>query len=264
MDLGKVGKFICRMRKENSLTQNQLGEKLGISGKAISKWERGVSAPDISVLKELSEILGVSIQELLAGEKFDETVPEDTVEDITISTIGTYNQIFKKKYTKVIIILSVIILLITITFSVIYMIANYNKCSVYGVMSENNSVNIEGLIANNQKESSLIIAGITYTDSNVKTADELIVNDIYVVLIIGDESIYNKKYNYKNVSMKDALKNIYISVNESPKLDSILSNKQNLKKIKIVIKYYDIDKKERELNIPIRVEKRFSNNRIIY
>lgn len=263
MDLGKVGKFICRMRKENSLTQNQLGEKLGISGKAISKWERGVSAPDISVLKELSEILGVSIQELLAGEKFDETVPEDTVEDITISTIGTYNQIFKKKYTKVIIILSVIILLITITFSVIYMIANYNKCSVYIAISENDNVQIDGLIANNQKESSLVISGIRYTDSNVMTYQELKISKVTINLEIGTTSVYNKQI-VANSNMKEVLEKVTIFVNESPKLDKILSNKQNLHKIKIIINYMNTNEEEGEIIVPIKLDKRFSNNRIIY
>ena len=55
MDLQKVGKFIAETRKKRGLTQSQLGEELGLSGKAISKWERGISAPDISILNDISK-----------------------------------------------------------------------------------------------------------------------------------------------------------------------------------------------------------------
>lgn len=60
MDLQKVGRFIAEHRKIKKLTQDKLGEQLGVNGKTISKWERGVNAPDISVLNRLSEILEVN------------------------------------------------------------------------------------------------------------------------------------------------------------------------------------------------------------
>ncbi len=68
MDAKKTGKIICKYRKKNNLTQEELARQLFISAKAVSKWERGVSFPDISVLIPLSEILGVSLYDLLKGE----------------------------------------------------------------------------------------------------------------------------------------------------------------------------------------------------
>ena len=68
MDYNKIGKFISTRRKEKNLTQNELGEKLYVTGKAISKWERGLSVPDIGILENLSRILDVEIEELLHGE----------------------------------------------------------------------------------------------------------------------------------------------------------------------------------------------------
>ena len=65
----KIGKFIAERRKAISLTQMQLAERLGITDKAISKWERGVAMPDASLMLTLSEILGISVNELLSGEK---------------------------------------------------------------------------------------------------------------------------------------------------------------------------------------------------
>ena len=69
MDQIKIGKFIAECRKQKNLTQMQLAEKLGITDKAISKWERGIAMPDSSIMLELCDILGISVNELLSGEK---------------------------------------------------------------------------------------------------------------------------------------------------------------------------------------------------
>lgn len=68
MDLIKIGKYIAGKRKSLGMTQKQLVEKLGMSDKSVSKWERGVCLPDVSVYKELCSILGISLNEFLAGE----------------------------------------------------------------------------------------------------------------------------------------------------------------------------------------------------
>ena len=69
MDQLKIGKFIAECRKRKNLTQMQLAEKLGITDKAISKWERGIAMPDTSLMLELCDILSISVNELLSGEK---------------------------------------------------------------------------------------------------------------------------------------------------------------------------------------------------
>ena len=69
MDQLKIGKFIAECRKQKNLTQMQLAEKLGITDKAISKWERSIAMPDTSIMLELCDILGISVNELLSGEK---------------------------------------------------------------------------------------------------------------------------------------------------------------------------------------------------
>ena len=71
MDQPKIGKFIAECRKQKNLTQMQLAEKLGITDKAISKWERGIAMPDSSIMLELCDILGISVNELLSGEKIN-------------------------------------------------------------------------------------------------------------------------------------------------------------------------------------------------
>lgn len=71
MDQIKIGRFIAECRKMTSLTQKQLAEKLGITDKAISKWERGITMPDSSIMLELCDILCISVNELLSGEKIN-------------------------------------------------------------------------------------------------------------------------------------------------------------------------------------------------
>ena len=67
----KIGRFIAECRKQKSLTQMQLAEKLGITDKAVSKWERGVAMPDTSIMLELCDILSISVNELLSGERIN-------------------------------------------------------------------------------------------------------------------------------------------------------------------------------------------------
>ena len=69
MNQEKIGKFIAQKRKSKKLTQEQLAEKLGVSTNAVSKWERGLCLMDMSLLKPLSKILDVTINEILSGEE---------------------------------------------------------------------------------------------------------------------------------------------------------------------------------------------------
>ena len=69
MDQMKTGRFIAALRKERNLTQEQLGEKLGVTNKTISRWENGNYMPDVEMLLLLSKEFGVSINELISGER---------------------------------------------------------------------------------------------------------------------------------------------------------------------------------------------------
>ena len=81
MDLVKIGKYIAEKRKALGMTQKQLAEKLGMSDKSVSKWERGICLPDVSVYLELCKILGITINEFLAGEDISEEDLTEKSED---------------------------------------------------------------------------------------------------------------------------------------------------------------------------------------
>ena len=85
----QIGPFIRDVRVEQGMTQQQLADKLGVTDKAVSKWERGVSYPDITILRELADALGVSVSELLAGKRDAQPSPvppevEDVVLDLSL------------------------------------------------------------------------------------------------------------------------------------------------------------------------------------
>ena len=94
MDQIKIGKFIAGKRKALEMTQKQLAEKLGMSDKSVSKWERGVCLPDVSVYQELCDTLGISITEFLAGEDIGREEIEKKAEDnlIQIATDSKHKQ----------------------------------------------------------------------------------------------------------------------------------------------------------------------------
>ena len=69
MDQIKIGKFIAKCRKNVNLTQMQLAEKLGITDRAVSKWERGKAMPDSSIMRELCDVLKITVNDLLSGEE---------------------------------------------------------------------------------------------------------------------------------------------------------------------------------------------------
>lgn len=76
----EFGQFLCKLRKEKGITQKQLAEQLYLSDKAVSKWERGLSFPDISLLIPLAKILEVTTTELLCGKRMDSSMPFTTQE----------------------------------------------------------------------------------------------------------------------------------------------------------------------------------------
>ena len=85
MDTEKMGALIARMRKEKGLTQKELALQLHVTDRAVSKWERGICCPDISLLEDLANILGISISSLLNGEEEVEKAIKTTITYVTES-----------------------------------------------------------------------------------------------------------------------------------------------------------------------------------
>ncbi len=113
MDLVKIGRYIAEKRKAAGLTQRQLAERLNMSDKSVSKWERGVCLPNVAVYKELCEILGISINEFLAGEDIgaDDLVSKSEENLIQVTKDGDHRTHFMKR---VIAVLSAVIFVVVL------------------------------------------------------------------------------------------------------------------------------------------------------
>lgn len=93
MNQEKIGKFISVSRKNKNLTQEQLAERLGVSINAVSKWERGLNLPDVSLMKELCKILDITLNELFEGKKLTNNEMFDKAENNIISLMMTLKQL---------------------------------------------------------------------------------------------------------------------------------------------------------------------------
>lgn len=121
MDNRKTGKFISQRRKELSLTQKQLSEKLNVTDKAISKWETGNGAPDIALLSILAKTLNVSVIEILDGEYSENVSEESQAEKIVIEAL----QKVKKTQVKT-------VLLVLTTLLILFSLINIGMYAYWG------------------------------------------------------------------------------------------------------------------------------------
>lgn len=113
-----IGKFIAKCRKEKNMTQQELADKLGVTDRAVSHWENGRRLPDYSLVKELCEILSISINELFSGEKISNDDYKEKAED-NIEKLINDNYRKKKKMNWIIAILvAVLYLSISIIFNI--------------------------------------------------------------------------------------------------------------------------------------------------
>lgn len=141
----KIGKFIKELRIKNSLSQADLANKLSVTKQAISKWENGRGIPDIEMLKELSKIFNVDIDEIIDGELKEKEV--------------------KKKNNKKIIILSSLIIIVIISIT-IFLFTNKPSFNFSTLASDNDLFSIKGVVAYDNNKKSIYISDLDYNSDN--------------------------------------------------------------------------------------------------
>ena len=107
MDTIKIGNFLAELRKEQGLTQEALGEKLGVTNKTVSRWENGNYLPPVEMLQELSKLYAVSINEILCGERLEKEAyqakAEETITGILSGSPFSFQErsdFWKRKWQK--------------------------------------------------------------------------------------------------------------------------------------------------------------------
>lgn len=166
MNQEKIGKFILECRKEKKLTQAELAEKLGVTDKSISNWENGRNMPDLSLFKPLCELLDISINDLISGERVSEDKYQEKLEQNIISTIDYTNKKLSKKNN--------VIGIILIIFGVIFVIT---AMSIFPSESSWGSIySVFGVI--------LSLVGISKFTKKLKYEKRLFINFGYFILFV--------------------------------------------------------------------------------
>ena len=129
MDQKKIGRFLKELRKEKDITQEQLAEKIKVSGRTVSRWETGSNMPDISLLAQLADFYDVSIPEIIDGERKSENMNEEVKE--TVLKLSDYTETINQKIKGRLFVLTVIAIIGMIAFVIIEFTGLDTPGSVY-------------------------------------------------------------------------------------------------------------------------------------
>ena len=192
MNYEEIGKFISECRKEKCLTQKSLAEKLKITDKAVSKWERGLGCPDVSILEDLSNVLEVSILEILKGRKINKEKLNSYSDDYIIDTINYSKHQINNKYKTIILNILTIIIIVIVGFLTILNINHilYLKQTVTYDFSSNDYI----------KNTKSILDKINKNIDTIKTSKLIFTEKENGQLLKTIEEQYNFYINYPIVN----------------------------------------------------------------
>lgn len=204
-DLVKMGQYIAYLRKEKGYTQTVLADKLDVSDKLISKWETGVSAPDITVLVEIANVLGVTVDEILGGEK---TTNIKLKNSLTVDGIKLYIHYSKRKLLKIFL---CIILFLIISFSFVLYVNNCYKWNITNIESNDKKYFISGSYIFNKDKEIFIVDKIHYQSNDIGTDKEIKIKKLSISLHKGDVNLISREEEYKEeVYLHESLKYMYL------------------------------------------------------
>ena len=223
MNQEKIGQFIKKIRQDNKLTQKELADKLGVTYQAVSKWENGKNVPDISIMKEISKMFNVDIDEILDGEKKP------------------------KKNSNLYGLIIVIILIILL--GVGYLL--YNNDSDYEfktITTTCSDFKISGSAAYNKDKATIYISNVEFCGKEDTTKYKTITCTLYETYNDSKTKISNcdKK---KNINLEDFLKELQVNTNHSSKTCKNLSKSS----LTLEIKAKDENNKTVTYTIPIKL-----------
>ncbi len=225
-DKNTIGELISNARKRKNLTQQELAKLLMVTDKAVSNWETGKNYPDIGILKSMSKYLDIDMLNLI--------VKEETKSP--------------KRYLKLILVIISIIFISLFTTFTIYFINNYNKNNTYDITIRNNDYILSnGLIVISNNKITLSLGTITGVPEDNYDITLYYKKDNKLKEIVS-------KYNYDNLFIEDDINGSFFG-------KDILNNLDNLS---ITISYYDESDKKTSINLDLKVEKKYSNNKFFY
>ena len=244
MDANKIGQFIKQLRLERNLSQYQLADMIPITRQAVSKWERGVSVADSLTLIKLSEIFGVTVDEILTGERKNKDT-SDKMKEVTLSIVDE-NISKGKKIRKILIINLVIIVLLALLFLTYYFFNSYNSMKFYSISGESeNFKQSNGILIVSKKKIYFQSGKIDYNENikikeiklfySLNNKDHFIYSTKDTNFFIIDYYGYNSLFSYKDIDK--IIKKLYLEI------------------------VYDDNKKEK---INLNIKNNFSNSNLLF
>lgn len=223
MNCEKIGKFIATSRKQKGLTQTELADRLNITDRAVSKWERGKGCPDISLLEDLSKILDVSIIELLRGEKTNKKQKLEKAE--LIYSMNYAKESMKIKMYKIlnnIIITLIFVVILSLAFNNLKIAILMNHHYYPNIMFIDGNIDSQNLFSDIEKKIELIKKDNIYkSKEDVNQIIDIIENNL-----IEEEELYNAEY----YTFNDIKKLVYRDSNDMNNMTKLTINnigKQN-------------------------------------
>ena len=222
MNQEKIGQFIKKIRQDNKLTQKEFADRLGVTFQAVSKWENGKNVPDISILKEMSKIFNVDIDEILDGEK-------------------------KEKSNKIYPLFLISFLIILLVLGYVF----YNSNSDYEfktITTTCNDFKISGSAAYNKDKATIYISNVEFCGKEDTTKYKTITCTLYETYNDTKTKISNCK-KMKNINLEDYLKEVQINTNHSSKTCKNLSKSS----LTLEIEAKDDSDKTIKYTIPVKL-----------
>ena len=230
----KVGKFIKNIRKKNNMTQKQLADKYGVTYQAVSKWEKGINLPEITLIRKMSKDFNISVEDILDGELL--TKKKNRNELILIISIFS------------LIIVSLIIIIVTSNKS------NNKSFEFKTISSTCKDFNVSGSLAYDNEKSSIYISHINYCGGN----DETIYKEIECNLYEKNDDITKKISSCKSkdneIKLEDYLKKVEL------KIDNYIKTCKNYTNENLYLEVNAIDKNNKTITykIPLNINENCS------
>lgn len=238
----KTGAFIKLLRVSHNLTQEELGDMVYVTRKAVSKWENGICYPSIDLIPRLADLFGISIEEILVGE-FNCEFDEKTAIDYVI-------KVFKNKRIKTTIRCIFALLVFCL---IIFFFENYNATKIYDVFFEDGNIYLKNSVIISTRSKQYFNFGSIWIDDPKYSQTRPINIQLYT----------KNKRNDKKVIAEYSTKNNSYYRNSNYKELSVSNINELINSTWAVVKYNDSDNKVVEKNIPLQIELRYKSNDVV-
>jgi len=265
MDQNKIGRFIAECRKNKNYTQEQLGDLLNITRKAVSKWECGTAMPDVSLWHELCEILDITADELLSGERIEPT-KKQIPHDKTIIKLGYFIQ-KSRLQTKIFMSLAGVLLITLLTLLSMFFFSNFDTVRVYSIAGSNEDLVVNGLLKHYRDYNLLTIYNIELVGEDAQIYGihkRLLTKEGFVLYQRGDIHFREIHHDGAPLKLSHRLSEASIVIREDLDNEIVVLTHACEKDLILEIGYINTNNEILTREVTLNFNMEYSNTRIFY